>query len=59
MLELLAKDRKRAGRSGILCCVSEADADGTHDFQHEITRHDCECRATTPRNMTTRTASTM
>ena len=33
--------------------------DGRHDIQHEITRHDCACPATTPRNMTTRTASTM
>ena len=41
-----------------MLCVPEADADGRHDI-HEITRHDCACRATTPRNMTTRKASTM
>ena len=53
-LELFAMYRKRAGRSGISCCVSGADVDGRHDIQHEITR----C-AKTPRNMTVRTASIM
>ena len=58
-LELFAMYRKRAGRSGISCCVSGADVDGRHDIQHEITRHDRACCAKTPRNMTLLTASIM
>ena len=58
-LELFVMYRKRAGRSGIACCVSGADVDGRHNIQHEITRHDRACCAKTPRNMTARTASIM
>ena len=58
-LELFAMYRKRAGRSGISCCVSGAAVDGWHNIQHEITRHDRACCGKTPRNMTARTASIM
>ena len=58
-LELLAMYRKRAGRSGISCCVSGGDVDGRHDIQNETPRHDRACCAKTPRNMTVRTASVM
>ena len=60
-LELFAKFRKkRAGRSGILCCVSGTDKDGRHDILHEVTRHGqrVSCHDTI-RNMTARTASTL
>ena len=46
-LELFAKDRKRAGRSGILCRVSGTDV----VTQYETPRNDSACRATTPRSM--------
>ena len=58
-LELFAMYRKRAGRSGISCCVSAADVDGRHDIQHGTTRHDRACCAKTPRSMTARTTSIM
>ena len=41
---------RRTGRERVGVEVWEADADGRHDI-HEITRDDCACRATTPRNM--------